>query len=301
MDTITADFLPESQSLRSTKPTLKALKAAIESGQPASWLDVEVTPAMASLMLQYNKVGETNRSLSPSYINAQEITIRAGNWLNTGEPIIFSNEAILNDGQHRLKAIIATGETVTADIRFGVARRAFIATNTGHPRTAAQALHIAGFATSAMTGAVCRLIHQYRIGLPRSNKERVSNVVIVEMVEQDPRIEQACQISSNFGRYIKNAAVGATIYFGLCTANQAAVEEFAYVLKTGEGNVSNPPHRLREALIKQAAGGYSTEGRVRTLAWGIQAMNAFRKGKAVGRYLWKYGDPFPVVDGYKPD
>lgn len=286
-------------STRSSETSLRELKLAIESGEPAAWLDVEVTPAMAEFMLRYNKPDDTNRRLSPVYVKQQADLIRAGHWVNTGEPIIFSDEAILNDGQHRLESVVTSGLPIVIDIRFGVARRAFINTNSGKKRTISEVLHIAGHSSDPMAGAVVRLSEAYRRGLPQNAKLKVSNGEVVEMYELDERYQRASRLASGLPRYVKNAALGTTIYFALCTGNRATVESFVEVLRFGEGARANPPHRLREAALARAAQ-YSTEDRITLFGMGLQAWNAYHAGEAIGRW-WKggSGEPFPTVEGYK--
>jgi hypothetical protein len=137
------------------KVTAAALKAAIEAGEDAAWLNVVVTPALAKLMLQYNRAGETNRKLNPDYVARQADEISHKRWDNTGEPLIFSNAQLLNDGQHRLNAVVKSGVNAIMDIRFGISRHAVNNTNSGMKRSPQHALQIAGVAAGRCTGRWC--------------------------------------------------------------------------------------------------------------------------------------------------
>src|SRR4051812_33290522 len=78
----------------------------IESGRPDVMLDVTVTVELAKLLLRYNApgLGGTNRLLRPERVAFWATIMRDGEWVNTGEPVIFSDDQTLNDGQHRLTA-----------------------------------------------------------------------------------------------------------------------------------------------------------------------------------------------------
>jgi hypothetical protein len=273
--------------------SLADLKQAIEAGEPASWIDVLVTPAMAKLMLQYNKPSESNRILSARYIASQVATIKAKRWVNTGEPIIFSNKCLLNDGQHRLSAVVSSGTPAIMDIRFGVERSAVYDTNTGRKRTPAHALQIAGFAAGAMHGSICRLYLAYERGLPGSIRIGIDNGEVVAMIQEDERFLHAARLVQACPRYVNNAATATTLYMALRTGNVSAVQEFAHVVATGEGSAQNPPHRYREAAL-QSGGQYSTDARIQLFARGLQAWNAYRTGKPIGRW-WKTGEDFPKL------
>src|SRR6201994_4902895 len=72
--------------------------------------------------------------------------MRSGEFENTGEPIIISAEGVLNNGQHRLLALVEADAVVDMDVRFGIPRRVFTKTDTGAARSAADVLTIGGVA-----------------------------------------------------------------------------------------------------------------------------------------------------------
>src|SRR5690348_15979222 len=65
-----------------------------------------VTPAVAEVLLSMN-IG--NRPLIKGWVDDLTERIRRGAWKLTGEPIIVAREGILNDGQHRLHAVVESG------------------------------------------------------------------------------------------------------------------------------------------------------------------------------------------------
>src|ERR1700751_3512764 len=109
--------------------------------------------------------------------------MRNGAFENTGEPIIISAEGVLNNGQHRLLAVVEADAVVDMDVRFGIPRRAFTKTDTGAPRTGGDVLTIAGVAHGDIVSSAVRLLILYKRGLPDSIREFVSNDEIARAYE----------------------------------------------------------------------------------------------------------------------
>jgi hypothetical protein len=79
------------------------------------WMDV--TPAMAEIWLQHNV---RNRSVSQDTVNGYAREMMNGRWLPNHQGIAFDNLHVLNDGQHRLLAIVQSGCTVRLMVTFGL-------------------------------------------------------------------------------------------------------------------------------------------------------------------------------------
>lgn len=281
--------------------TLRDVKAWVDSGAPRSVIDVEVTREIATALLKYNVSGETNRVLSQPYVDAAAAAMRRNEWLNTGEPIILSDDGLLNDGQHRLQAIVDTGLPCIMDLRFGIQRAAFASTNSGRKRTGADALTIAHIKDPTAVAAAARLVLNYQGGLPTSVKSRVENTAIVKAVERWPDLETSVALSATLRKPLHNAASKALAFFAMRTANEASVREFFEILRWGEGKADNPPHLLRDfMMLSPMERGHDTYGRVRTFAACIIAWNAWRKpSKNKPNLYWKENQRFPVCEDLK--
>lgn len=79
----------------------------------------KITPAIAEVMLAKNP---NNRSIVISGIKEWCHALRSGDWETNGETIKISEDGELNDGQHRLKAVIETGITMTTFVVWGLPR-----------------------------------------------------------------------------------------------------------------------------------------------------------------------------------
>lgn len=281
--------------------TVRDVKNWAESGEPRSVIDVLVTPEIARQLLRYNTAGETNRTLSRSYVDAAIKAIQGSEWENTGEPIIMSDEGLLNDGQHRLEALRESGLSCVMDLRFGIKRRAFASTNSGRKRSGGDALTIAHVKEPIAVSAAARMAICYEIGLPTPIKNRVENMAIVRAVERWPDLPAACGMTSTLRKPLRNAATNTLAFFAMRTANEASVREFFDILRYGEGKADNPPHLLRDFMMLSPVGtGHDTTARVRTFAACILAWNAWRKpSKGKVNLYWKESQRFPVVEDLK--
>lgn len=70
---------------------------------------VVVTPEMAQRWLMKNNF---NRPLKPRLVDNYVRQIESGNWRRTHQGIAFDEEGVVLDGQHRLHAIIRSGQSV---------------------------------------------------------------------------------------------------------------------------------------------------------------------------------------------
>ena len=71
---------------------------------------VNVTPEMASQWLANNNF---NRPLKPRLVENYVRQILDGNWRRTHQGIAFDADGVLLDGQHRLHAVVQSGQTVS--------------------------------------------------------------------------------------------------------------------------------------------------------------------------------------------
>jgi hypothetical protein len=285
--------------IRKRAVTVKDIHEWVASGESGSIIDVTVTPDIAKALLKYNRPGETNRLLSRRYVAAAADAIRQGKWENTGEPIIISAESLLNDGQHRLEAIIESGQSAVMDLRFGIARHAFGATNSGRKRTGSDALKLQGTANTGLTAATARLVLGYRLGLPGAFYVHIGNQDIVGAVEQYPEIEVAAQKTIQLPRGLRQSAAAAIVFCGMRTANEASVDSFLEILRTGEGKANNPPHMLRDYMFqhKIIPGTGLSGDRLKVFAAGVIAWNAWRTNSTIRTVAWREGSKFPQCEG----
>jgi hypothetical protein len=97
-------------------------------------LIVKITPEDADKVLEnYNQGNRLLRGGGAKYIAAQ---IKSGEWVeNHPQPICFSRDGKLLDGQHRIAGISLSKQAVWASVRFGVASEVMRYLDTGISRS----------------------------------------------------------------------------------------------------------------------------------------------------------------------
>lgn len=235
-----------------------------------------VTPEVARWLLDLN---QSNRPLQGSLVRRFIALLNDGGWVNTGEPVIVSREGLLNDGQHRLHAIAESDIAAPLDVRFGIDRVAYAATNTGTRRTAGQALAISGAKHASAQAAVARLLRHYDAGEMGKANQQVEPAELIRIVVANPHIltvvsrQQACRFAP-----ARIAPIGMVLVVAARKAPMEQAGEFLRVLNTGlaeETNAARALHlRLRDASIAR-----ERISQLDAAILGARAWNAWRQGR----------------------
>lgn len=96
-----------------------------------------ITPAKAQ---EYLETSVGNRPISKVFVHSYADTMRQGKWILNGVAIIFDSEGHLQDGHHRLRAVIEANIPVRFDVIRGVDPSSFTTYDCGRHRTVGQLL-----------------------------------------------------------------------------------------------------------------------------------------------------------------
>ncbi len=256
-----------------------------------------ITPAMAEKFLLTNKL---NRRLSDRNVDALYLQMKGGNWMLTGDPIKFSAEGNLIDGQHRLKAIIKYGSPVDLFVAKGLEEECFQVIDTGKNRSAADVLSASGIKYSNSIAAIAKAIILWKSGIFSKTgghtRLTATNKSILEFVENTPDIHEIsayCQnhIYQNF-RLIPLSTI-AMLYFILSKKNQTKCDEFFGKYASGiDLSKNNPIRHLRDRLIKDKMNKSRLNLRDKT-ALMVYTWNNFIQGKEITQLLLPRDYQFP--------
>ena len=239
---------------------------------------------------------------------AQLVTqMKAGTFENTGEPLIVSAEGVLNDGQHRLLAVVESDVVIDMDVRFGIPRKTFAKTDTGSGRSGGDVLAIRGVAGSAAVAPALRLLILFRRGLPDSIREFVSNAEISDAFDRWKGIELVGkQVAGfHFPRGVRSTPLLAVAFMASRSPSRDKLSAWLETLATGlASGKSDPAYLLRERLMRGVDAAVGTrEGLLERFALMIMSWNAFAAGtgSTPRDFRWsatgKTAQPFPKVDG----
>jgi hypothetical protein len=146
------------------------------------------TPAKAKEALESNIV---NRALRPRSVSSYQKEMETGRWQMAGEPIKFSVDGKLLDGQHRLTALAnAAVESIEFVVVRGLAPESQIVMDSGAARTAADALSFAhpDLKNKPQCAAIARQLTIAPLpGPDLLKKSKISNASVTQTFEDHPR------------------------------------------------------------------------------------------------------------------
>jgi hypothetical protein len=120
---------------------------------------IVISPMMARIMLERNP---SNRKIREAMVKQLSSDMENGRFRFNGEPIIFAKNGDLNDGQHRLSAIVASGVPQKMFVAFGLERGSRFTIDLGARRNAGDQLNLQGYgASGAIIAAVARMAIAY--------------------------------------------------------------------------------------------------------------------------------------------
>lgn len=278
-------------------------KPLSDKDQLQQWIDAGshavlgylLTPSMAMAMLERN-VG--NRRIRVRMVDQYAEQIASGGWPLTGQPIIFSEDGVLNDGQHRLAACVKSGVPLLCDIRFGIPRASFMQTDIGAKRQASDVLEITGEKNVVTLAAAAGHLNAWMRSGGKSiyRSYTPSPREIVQIVEQHPGLRDSTAVGQHLAQQIRTApsVIAFCHYLGSMRDPEAANRFYGQVA-SGEGLLkSDPAFALRKRLI-DAAQSRTTMPAFMLAGYALKAWNAYRKNVPVKLLRMDDGEPLPEV------
>ena len=215
---------------------------------------INVSPAMAEKWLVLN---QANRPLTDTHVSRFAETMRRDQWTLNGQPIIFSEEGTLLDGQHRLHAVLESKKSVDFDVRFGVKTEAMVTIDEGKKRSSGDVLFMMGFKNHTTTAAAARMVMRYQDNLKalEGGKDAPNNIEVLEWCRNNPHIEQVVEWAQKY--YMKmrgnTPLTGSKIaaYKFICDEiDKSLSDDFYYRLVTGAGlEIDSVMFMLRDRLM----------------------------------------------------
>jgi hypothetical protein len=238
-----------------------------------------VTPAMAEVLLNQN---HDNRNIRPVKLDQLISDMQNGRWAMNGEPLIFAKDGSLNDGQHRLMALVQAKVPLPMLFVFGVERETRTTVDQGATRSPGDYLHMGGVANGAIVAAIARL----RISYEKADREvlgatnRITAAEIMERVKNDRTLATSATYANRHSARTKRMCTATVIGFChnvLLAENATEGLAFMDMLCTGE-NISrtDPAFRAREKLMN--IGRTSNAVRVEII---FRAWNAYREKRGM--------------------
>lgn len=210
-----------------------------------------VTPEIAAQLLSKNPDNRHIRSAKLAQYTDDMLNDR---WQFNGETVIIAKTGEVNDGQHRLQAIVDSGKPQELNLTFGVERDSRYTIDTGVARTAGDHMNISGMSYGASLASVARMVISYERAkgehLGRPNE--VSSAAVIERVRDDELLRE-CAIWAHIHKKkgaLTRGSVGGFVFYILSKKNPSSAKLFMSGLKEGIGLAADSPIRItREKLM----------------------------------------------------
>jgi hypothetical protein len=220
---------------------------------------VTMTPEWAHQILTTQNT--KNRQLRPSVVRRYARAIEAGQWKLTQQGVAIGSNGVLLDGQHRLAAIVDTGQPVQIALATDCDPSIFMVMDTGFARKASDVLQMEGISNSTILAAgikLCILYERHSDKIWSGWDLRFPSHTDIETYasQRFEDITWAGQIAINSYRQCKKINKSACFAFALLALDggwpKCTVENFCEKLGNGAGLTDTSPIlRFRTFLINE--------------------------------------------------
>lgn len=279
---------------------LSWLAQRVARGQKEPFSEIAtITPSIAKHILERN---DDNRSLKDGLVRQIATDIASGLWQLNGESIIIAKDGLLNDGQHRLSAVVESGKPIQTVIMFGVSRASRDTVDMGSSRSAGDIIGMHGGKYANNAAAVSQLLMMYRRGAyaisgskhGTLSRKPTKQEILAYYARHGKEIDK-CVARIVSHKFFKNTGVTswAVAYALLSRINLDAAELFFTRAATGE-NLSRG-----DSILTMR--GHFLERQERTHTWErleliIRYWNAWRKRRPTSRRIASLGS-YPEIEG----
>jgi len=270
---------------------------------------MNIGPDQAKALLSTNI---KNRDLSQSFVNRYAADMLNHNWSDDVSMIRVDEEGNLQDGQHRLEAVVQSGTTQSFVVAENCPVDDFKKLDLGRGRTSRDALTVLGYKRPRIMSGAIRLVslwnrgkltestvkYQTESGTPNVNSHLSKADTINQAIEYakkhpmvNPLIESACGFQKSF-RIVPASVFGAFLFkaneLGDTTTDFA--KEFLAEFVDCNGKPGTATHSLFTKLVQQSKQNINY-GLPNRLALFVVAWNAWIKGKPRIQIIAKGGVP----------
>jgi hypothetical protein len=253
-------------------------------------MEVLVTPGLANVILGKNP---DNRNLGPAKLLQFASDMRNGRWALNGEPIIIAKTGELNDGQHRLNALIDANAVLPLIFQFGVERETRFTVDQGKCRSAADYLSMEGVPNATATASIARLVIGYeKSGCDNINAaNEVTNAEVRSRADSDTQLRESASFAGSQHKATRNFAAPAIIgfcHYVLTSEHPGDANDYMVQICTGEGLKKNDAaYVVRDRLLNL---GRNRGAKIEII---LRGWNAYRARRPL-KLIKKLGN-FPAI------
>lgn len=255
-----------------------------------------ITPSVARSMLGANTHNRNMNRFEPI-----SKALRNGEWRLNGSTIVFSDDGVLLDGQHRLSACVKTGIPFDTIVVRGVGQRQQMTIDVGTKRKVSDFLKLDGYPDSTLVASIGNAIFRAdTLGLAesftRAGAEKNTLIATVDFIEAnyEDRIEPLkAPVRTVSHRY--RGVFSSTIGPLFDAFRKAGDEDFNCFIDQLNGK-GDPCHTVGLLISRLNENARRTSGKLTqkvVAALFIKAWNAYLTGEHLGTLAYRQGGAHP--------
>lgn len=238
---------------------------------------IKVTPEIAKVFLEKNT---NNRGVAIKRVHAYADDMRNGKWFLNGEPIIFSNNGQLRDGQHRLLAVIESGCEVEMTAVYEVDDDITLF-DRGRGRSASDALVISGVESTAFSCSIATLYWAVQGIDRRTAGETKMRTFHEEHAESIEFVSEICKGRVKGGINVRSSFFGTAVLLAYENGiSQEKLREFADIVREGFQTDKSQSSAvvIRNDIMRGLCSKNTTKEKIKYIAMVQNAISDFDKG-----------------------
>lgn len=251
-----------------------------------------ITPFIAA---EYLKNNQNNRALSMATVKSYAETMKRGEWLLNGESVDFDWNGNLLNGQHRLHAIVKSGQSIQTFVVRNLDPKVYTSYDCGRSRDAGQLIGMQGVPNYNCVATCVKISYLLKnnITICNGGRKPLTNYGIVKLFEsdRDKYIESAkfsVSVRSEVGKMPISMGYIAGVHYHLTNTLGHKKEDVEYFLSsifTYESCDNAMLDSLRIRLLKDISSTtkltFEYKQMLLTKAW-----NAYIDGKNIKCIKW---------------
>lgn len=256
-----------------------------------------VTPNQARRWLGKN---ERNRHLRQAVVERLASAMREDRWKYNPDGIALREDGVLENGQHRLSAIVEVDSPQWLLVVKGLPAASKINIDTGLKRQFGDYLAMErGETYSATLAAIVNFVWRWRnlqpsLAAQGGNTQATPDQLLTLFEESPAEFRDAAHRASIWKPIPLPPSMKGGLFFLFASMDyEDAVEFFERVNNGADLTTGDPILILRNQLFSAQASNRKLPGRV-TTAWVLKAWNAFRKAQTITLLRYRAEESYPV-------
>jgi hypothetical protein len=266
---------------------------------------VSITPDAAQEIL--DKRNNANRPLQPRQLKSLTQAIEDGEWLLTGETIIFTRAGNCINGQHRLQSVVNAKKEIETFVIVGTDPSVYVALDQHAKRRAAQVFAGMGEKHTNQLEACLRSLAIFAsVGTLRTGGYLVTVADQLELLKKYGRVREFIAESHRQSKEspFPGCTVPATLHYLFDRCDPVAARQFMQAIhqsRIPEGERWVAANTLVRKLIGSSKSRNNSLDAESIFAMTIKAWNSFRTGQELKLVKYVWGETFPEIHGINYD